>query len=112
MENTQAVIKHLVKRLRDGERILVHCAMGHGRTGTIVIPTIAALYDIDCETAQNYLYKCGEHRVSDMYGHASYPETDTQWKTVKECTEYVRHRLMIQETFDQADLENNKNEEF
>jgi protein-tyrosine phosphatase len=92
MENTQALVKHLAKRLRNGERILVHCKMGHGRTGTIVIPTVAALYDIDCETSQKYLYECGKHRVSDIDKHASYPETPTQWATVKECTEYVRHR--------------------
>ena len=45
----------LKRRVVAGEVIYIHCRGGHGRTGTVAIPLIAGLFDLENDRAQEYV---------------------------------------------------------
>ena len=45
----------LKRRVVAGEVIYIHCRGGHGRTGTVAIPLIAGLFDLENDRAQDYV---------------------------------------------------------
>ena len=51
----EALVLELKRRVVAGEVIYVHCRGGHGRTGTVVIPLIAGLFDLEHDDAQGYV---------------------------------------------------------
>ena len=50
-----ALVFELKRRVIQGEVLYVHCRGGHGRTGTIVIPLVAALFDIEDAEASGFV---------------------------------------------------------
>ncbi len=51
----EALVLELKRRVVAGEVIYVHCRGGHGRTGTVVIPLLSGLYNLDNEPARQYV---------------------------------------------------------
>ena len=45
----------LKRRVVAGEVIYIHCRGGHGRTGTVAIPLIAGLFDLENDRARKYV---------------------------------------------------------
>ncbi len=50
-----ALVLELRRRLRAGERLYIHCRSGHGRTGMIVIPLVASLFDVTVAEATTFV---------------------------------------------------------
>ena len=92
-ETLQPFVLELARRLRQGEKIYVHCLGGHGRTGMVIIPVIAALYDLDDEIAGHFVEQATAlGREEDRrrgYVHEM-PETDSQADIASSANPYVR----------------------
>ena len=54
-QTLEKVVLELKRRVVAGEVIYIHCRGGHGRTGTVVIPLICGLYDLDNDPARQYV---------------------------------------------------------
>ena len=95
-EELRSIVLNLKQRLtQNGEVVFVHCRGGHGRTGTVVIPLIAALFDIDDAPAADFvLTTTRTARPSDrrypQWCHM--PETDEQIAVCREVNGSVRLR--------------------
>ena len=48
----ESLVLELKRRVVAGEVIYIHCRGGHGRTGTVAIPLIAGLFDLENDRAQ------------------------------------------------------------
>ena len=51
----ESLVLELKRRVVAGEVIYIHCRGGHGRTGTVAIPLIAGLFDLENDRAQEYV---------------------------------------------------------
>lgn len=93
-----AELQGLVFMLKDcisrGECVFVHCYGGHGRTGTVVIPLVAALYNVSSVEAREYVTECTRlHRRADGgRRNISMPETGDQRRMVAGVDPFVRLR--------------------
>jgi hypothetical protein len=62
------LVDELKRRILEGETLFVHCRGGHGRTGTVVIPLLAALFNIPTAQAKEYVrWSTVTYRASDRY---------------------------------------------
>jgi len=86
-------VMELSRRLKAGERIFMHCRGGHGRTGLVLIPVVAALYDISYKNAKAHVCACGTQRESDGVYGGHYPETDAQEALAKDLNPHVRKHI-------------------
>lgn len=95
-EELRSIVLDLKRRLtQSGEVVFVHCRGGHGRTGTVVIPLIAALFDIDDPPAADFVLTATRTaRASDrdypQWCHM--PETEEQIAVCREVNASVRLR--------------------
>lgn len=74
-----ALVVELKRRLLSGHNVYVHCRGGHGRTGLVVVPLIAALCDVSTANAREFVEtatQCG--RREDHGWHWEMPETEEQ----------------------------------
>ena len=51
----ESLVLELKRRVVAGEVIYIHCRGGHGRTGTVAIPLIAGLFDLENDDARKYV---------------------------------------------------------
>eukprot|EP00117_Sycon_ciliatum_P040200 scpid61129/ scgid29579/ len=87
----QTLVLELKRRILSGEVLFVHCLGGHGRTGTVVIPLVMALYCVDYRTAETYVNDTtAKHRKSDRGYRHSMPETDEQASLAERSEQYVK----------------------
>ena len=96
-EELEALVLELKRRSLNGECIFVHCRGGHGRTGTVVIPLIAALFDVDNTIAQSFVEKAtlrtraSDRFLSKRHGYAiEIPETNKQRSLIEAVNSRVR----------------------
>ena len=96
-EELEALVLELKRRSLNGECIFVHCRGGHGRTGTVVIPLIAALFDVDNTIAQSFVEKAtlrtraSDRFLSERYGYTiEMPETNEQRSLLDAVNSRVR----------------------
>ena len=92
VEELESIVLELKLRLTQRrEVIFVHCRGGHGRTGTVVIPLMAALFDLDDVAATQYVVTAtSTNRPSDMRWGADMPETAAQAKSTRAANARVR----------------------
>ena len=86
-----AVVLECRRRLRAGQRLYVHCRSGHGRTGMVVVPLVAALFDVSAEAARQFVQQAhdiGRNGGGDAGWHL--PETAEQLDVVRRVNELVR----------------------
>mmetsp|Transcript_32953 Transcript_32953/g.42350 ORF Transcript_32953/g.42350 Transcript_32953/m.42350 type:complete len:417 (-) Transcript_32953:117-1367(-) len=99
LEKLQTFVLELKQRIVSGEVIFVHCRGGHGRTGTVVIPLVASLYDLEDEVATAFVNECtSTTRPSDrMYASHGWdvemPETDEQRNATSSVNGAVRFKV-------------------
>jgi atypical dual specificity phosphatase len=72
------LVRSIAHQLQEGERVLIHCGAGHGRTGTVAICVLMAL-GLEKDEA--------EERVEDA---GSAPETAEQRGLVEWVAKYLR----------------------
>jgi len=62
------LVDELKRLLFSGETLFVHCRGGHGRTGTVVIPLLAAVFDVPTAQASDFVrWSTVTYRASDRY---------------------------------------------
>lgn len=61
-ETIVAIADQVIRALREGQRILVHCYGGKGRTGTLCSMVLARLYGLSGEEAIEHLYRSFDFR--------------------------------------------------
>jgi protein-tyrosine phosphatase len=74
-----AMVLELRRRMRQGERLYIHCHSGHGRTGMVCIPLVASLFGLSAKAAIEFVQKA--HDIGRNGGGDSgwlLPETDLQ----------------------------------
>eukprot|EP00039_Didymoeca_costata_P006845 m.93945 g.93945 ORF g.93945 m.93945 type:complete len:405 (+) comp13421_c1_seq4:83-1297(+) len=76
-----------------GECVFVHCYGGHGRTGTVVIPLVSSLYNLDMHAARSFVEAatCNSRQSNGGYHH-DMPETDEQLALCESTNNHVRLR--------------------
>ena len=76
----ESLVLELKRRVVAGEVIYVHCRGGHGRTGTVVIPLIAGLFDLGHDHAKQYVCDAtlSNRRSDSVWGVVHMPETTDQ----------------------------------
>eukprot|EP00658_Telonema_sp_P-2_P018532 TRINITY_DN17273_c0_g1_i1.p1 TRINITY_DN17273_c0_g1~~TRINITY_DN17273_c0_g1_i1.p1 ORF type:complete len:405 (+),score=80.96 TRINITY_DN17273_c0_g1_i1:170-1384(+) len=90
-DELQAIVLHLKLLLTQGEMVYVHCRGGHGRTGTVVIPLMAALFDMDDGDATRYVCQAtSSSRPSDRGWRVEMPETGEQEAATRSVNSGVR----------------------
>ncbi|MDT7944068.1 MAG: tyrosine-protein phosphatase [Dehalococcoidia bacterium] len=67
----RAFVRNLARRLQEGERVLLHCAGGLGRTGMVAMSVLLEL-GLPYEEAESRVLAAG-----------SSPETPAQWELVR-----------------------------
>lgn len=75
------------------EVIYVHCLGGHGRTGMVVIPLMAALFDLDDSAAAQFVVTAtnvGRASDRELPWDAKMPETRAQERVTREANVLVR----------------------
>jgi protein-tyrosine phosphatase len=91
-EELESIVLELKLRLTQRrEVVFVHCRGGHGRTGTVVIPLVAALFDLEDAAATGFvMVATSTHRPSDMRWGAEMPETAKQEAATRAANARVR----------------------
>ena len=94
-----ALVLDLKRRLVEREVVYVHCRGGHGRTGTVVIPLVAAICDVELAQAAEHVnratigFRPDDVDSSQRYGWvAELPETEEQEQAVEDVTHALKRR--------------------
>lgn len=93
------LVEELVRRIRGGEMVYIHCLGGHGRTGTVVISLLAALTGWSASEAQKHVVVYHRARLTCKRRgcRTMLPEVRSQEKQVKEINpNMVRHKAKSQ----------------
>lgn len=82
------IVTELIRRLRRGERLFVHCRGGHGRTGMIISGILYGIMHPDVSISINDIFHYIEEttkacRETDKNYFVEMPETDKQRTMVK-----------------------------
>ncbi len=86
-----ALVAQMIERLREGERVFLHCRAGLGRTGLVSIPIVATLLRTDFETARTFVMKATRAtRASHLGVHHDMPETAQQIELARAATAHFR----------------------
>lgn len=83
------LIDELKRRILKGERVFLHCRGGHGRTGMVVIPLVAAIYKLPFNKAAKWVrnsYAVSERGRSWQW---MLPETKEQEAVAKSIIGFV-----------------------
>lgn len=83
-EKVVELVEDMERRLKNGEKIFIHCRGGHGRTGTIIAILIGKLFELEAYDALEKTQQFHDHRadVKKKPGVYSCPETSTQTNQV------------------------------
>jgi protein-tyrosine phosphatase len=76
---------NIVKRLRSGEKVYIHCTGGHGRTGTVAAIVLYKLYKLSLHEILDYLQYSHDQRVSNYFGPYFWTKTLNETDQQKAC---------------------------
>ena len=81
-DHTNQFVQELTNMVQMGEILYIHCLGGHGRTGTISIPLLIALYGIPEQEASE---KVNFYHQARQKGHGwcSMPEDESQIEQIQ-----------------------------
>jgi protein-tyrosine phosphatase len=72
-EKIISLCQNIVHRIKvKGDKIFVHCAGGHGRTGTVVSCVLYLLYKLSLEQILDYLQFTHDQRDGNWFGNSYY----------------------------------------
>jgi protein-tyrosine phosphatase len=79
-----SLCRNIVRRIKTkGEKIFVHCAGGHGRTGTVVGCVLYLLYKLSLEQILDYLQFTHDQRDGNWFGPCYYTKQLSHVNTFK-----------------------------
>ena len=64
----RALCENIVKKIRSGEKVYIHCRGGHGRTGTIAAIVLYMLYKLSIQQIYDYLQYSHDQRIGNYFG--------------------------------------------
>jgi len=67
-----ALCERIIIRIRNGEKVYIHCTGGHGRTGTVAAVTLYMLYKLSVQQIFDYLQFSHDQRVGNYFGTGCY----------------------------------------
>lgn len=73
-------ITKIIRELKEGEKLYLHCRGGHGRSGVVVASILCYLFKIDSEESLKYTSKCHNNRMTmrDKWRKIGSPQTNLQ----------------------------------
>lgn len=84
-EDVLKFVNELCDRVKNGDRMLIHCFGGHGRTGTIASILLAKLYKLSAKEALLRVEAC--HDCREFERPNTSPEVSSQFEQVKRLVE-------------------------
>ncbi len=76
---------NIVKRLRTGKKVYIHCKGGHGRTGTVAAIVLYKLYKLSLQEILDYLQYSHDQRVFNVFGSYFWTKALNEIGQQKEC---------------------------
>ena len=67
-----ALCERIVIRIRNGDKLYIHCTGGHGRTGTVAAVTLYMLYKLSLQQIYDYLQFSHDQRIGNYFGTGCY----------------------------------------
>ena len=82
-DKIRVLCERIVIRIRNGDKVYIHCTGGHGRTGTVAAIVLYMLYKLSIQQIFDYLQYSHDQRIGNYFGTGSYwtkqlNETDPQ----------------------------------
>lgn len=84
------LVTEIKRRILSGERVLLHCRGGHGRTGMVIIPLVAAIYQLPFDKASAWVKDSYDASNRGQSWQWRLPETREQKNLAKAVTNRVR----------------------
>ena len=81
----RALCENVVKKIRSGEKVYVHCRGGHGRTGTIAAIVLYMLYKLSIQQIYDYLQYSHDQRIGNYFGPCFWTMALDQTEPQKHC---------------------------
>jgi protein-tyrosine phosphatase len=81
----RALCENIVKKIRSGEKVYIHCRGGHGRTGTIAAIVLYMLYKLSIQQIFDYLQYSHDQRVENYFGSYFWTMVLDQGEPQKNC---------------------------
>lgn len=78
LEELKDLLIELKRRLLTGQHMYLHCRGGHGRTGLVVIPLVAALFHIPVKKSAAWINATYRQSARGKAWQWKLPETDEQ----------------------------------
>jgi len=84
-EELGRLVADVVRRVREGEVVLIHCRGGFGRTGMVAVSTVAVLAGADIRTAREFVEGSTQRWRRDLGGMGVHMlETEEQQEALPE----------------------------
>ena len=80
-----ALCENIVKKIRSGEKVYIHCRGGHGRTGTIAAIVLYMLYKLSIQQIYDYLQYSHDQRIGNYFGPCFWTMALDQTEPQKHC---------------------------
>jgi protein-tyrosine phosphatase len=80
-----ALCENIVKKIRSGEKVYIHCRGGHGRTGTIAAIVLYLLYKLSVQQIYDYLQYSHDQRIVNYFGPCFWTMALDQTELQKHC---------------------------
>jgi protein-tyrosine phosphatase len=71
-EKIRELCERIVIRIRNGDKVYIHCTGGHGRTGTVAAVVLYMLYKLPIQQIYDYLQFSHDQRVGNYFGTGCY----------------------------------------
>jgi ABC-type dipeptide/oligopeptide/nickel transport system ATPase subunit len=81
----RALCENIVKKIRSGEKVYIHCRGGHGRTGTIAAIVLYLLYKLSVQQIYDYLQYSHDQRIVNYFGPCFWTMALDQTELQKHC---------------------------
>lgn len=94
-------VSDIIKHLKPGEKVYIHCKGGHGRAGLVVASLICYLFQYTAYEALQYTSKCHSNRLvmRDKWRKIGSPQTYVQKKFVHQLFRPINYTRMCKGLF-------------
>lgn len=67
-DRIRELCERIVIRIRNGDKVFIHCTGGHGRTGTVAAVVLYMLYKLSIQQIYDYLQFSHDQRIGNYFG--------------------------------------------
>ena len=84
-DKIRELCERIVIRIRNGDKVYIHCTGGHGRTGTVAAVTLYMLYKLTIQQIYDYLQFSHDQRVGNYFGPCYWTKQMVEIEPQKQC---------------------------